>query len=104
MPSYKNEIQRSLFKMSFLSCSKTNGQVKPFMTADLTEKISNYFLLLLLFLLTILSFTNRLPIKVVISQSTISIHSDIGRLRHFHHFGNVLNLAMRSVDNPKISL
>ena len=102
MPSYKNEIQRSLFKMSFLSCSKTNGQVKPFMTADLTEKISNYFLLLLLFLLT--SFADRLPIKVVISQSTISIHSDIGRLRHFHHFGNVLNLAMRSVDNPKISL
>ena len=102
MPSYKNEIQRSLFKMSFLSCSKTNGQVKPFMTADLPEKISNYFLLLLLFLLT--SFADRLPIKVVISQSTISIHSDIGRRRHFHHFGNVLNLAMRSVDNPKISL
>ena len=59
-------------------------------------------LLLLLFLLT--SFADGLPIKVVISQSTISIHSHIGRLRHFHHFGNVLNLAMRSVDNPKISL
>ena len=102
MPSYKNEIQRSLFKLSFLSCSKTNGEVKPFMTADLIKKISNYFLLLLLFLLT--SFADRLPIKVVIFQSTISIHSDIGRLLHFHHFGNVLNLAMRSVDNPKISL
>ena len=69
MPSCKNEIQSSLFKLSFLSCSKTNGEVKPFMTADLTKKISNYFLLLLLFLLT--SFADGLPIKVVISQSTI---------------------------------
>ena len=34
MPSCKNEIQRSVFKPSFLSCSKTNGEVKPFMTAD----------------------------------------------------------------------
>ena len=34
MPSCKNETQRSLFKLSFLSCSKTNGEVKPFMTAD----------------------------------------------------------------------
>ena len=34
MPSCKKEIQRSLFKLSFLSCSKTNGEVKPFMTAD----------------------------------------------------------------------
>ena len=50
------------------------------------------------------SFADGVPIKVLISQSTISIHSDIGRLRHFHHFGNVLNLAMCSVDNPKISL
>ena len=34
MPSCKKEIQRSLFKLSFLSCSQTNGEVKPFMTAD----------------------------------------------------------------------
>ena len=34
MPSCKKEIQRSLLKLSFLSCSKTNGEVKPFMTAD----------------------------------------------------------------------
>ena len=34
MPSCKKEIQRSVFKLSFLSCSKTNGEVKPFMTAD----------------------------------------------------------------------
>ena len=34
MPSCKKEIQRSLFKLSFLSSSKTNGEVKPFMTAD----------------------------------------------------------------------
>ena len=34
MPSCKNEIQRSVFKLSFLSCSKTNGEVKPFMTVD----------------------------------------------------------------------
>ena len=30
MPSCKKEIQRSLFKLSFLSCSKTNEEVKPF--------------------------------------------------------------------------
>ena len=34
----------------------------------------------------------------------ISIYSDIERPRHFDHFGTVLNLAMCSVDNPKISL
>ena len=34
MPSCKKEIQRSLFKLSVLSCSQTNGEVKPFMTAD----------------------------------------------------------------------
>ena len=33
----------------------------------------------------------------------ISIHSVIERPRHFHHFGNVLNQAMCSDDNPKLS-
>ena len=43
MPSCKKEIQRSLFKLSFLSCSQTNGEVKPFMTADFLRTVFNLF-------------------------------------------------------------
>ena len=46
MPSCKKEMQRSLFKLSFLSSSKTNGEVKPFMTADF---LGTFFLTFLAF-------------------------------------------------------
>ena len=49
MPSCKKEIQRSVFKLSFLSCSKTNGEVKPFMTADFLGTFFLTFLTVVLY-------------------------------------------------------
>ena len=48
MPSCKKEIQKSVFKLSFLSCSKANGEVKPFMMADFLGTFFFYFLTVVL--------------------------------------------------------